>query len=241
MRTLEQAINSATPVEGERFDGDELQEFHVSEVEFRTCRFVNCNFDYATFRAARFIQCSFDHCTFKEASFKDCVLAEGEAGSEWRYCDLSKAEIEKSNLSLNKFVGCQGYMLAFTDCAAPGLKADIDAQRKVRSQVIPGGLRFLRCKMQYAEFAPGDLQDSIFESCDLRDASFAGAKLNGASFRGSSLSNIDFAGAVLDNANLSHASFDELDFQSMASFRALTVTRDQHEAIVTSFGLLTVG
>ncbi|MCD2180177.1 pentapeptide repeat-containing protein [Rhizobium sp. C1] len=241
MRTLEQAINAAAPVRGERFDGSDLQEFHISEVEFRTCRFVNCNFDYASVRAAKFLQCSFDHCTFKEATFKDCVFAEGETGSDWRYCDLSKAEFEKSSLSLNKFVGCQGYMLSFTDCAAPGLKADIEAQRKVRSQVIPGGLRFIRCKLQYAEFAPGDLKDSIFQSCDLRDASFAGAKLNGASFRGSSLSNIDFAGAVLDHANLSHASFDELDFQSMASFRALTVTRDQHEAIVTSFGLLTAG
>ncbi len=160
-------------------------------MEFRTCRFVNCNFDYASVRAAKFLQCSFDHCTFKEATFKDCVFAEGETGSDWRYCDLSKAEFEKSNLSLNKFVGCQGYMLSFTDCAAPGLKADIEAQRQIRSQVIPGGLRFIRCKLQYAEFAPGDLQDSIFESCDLRDASFAGAKLNGASFRGSSLSNID--------------------------------------------------
>ncbi len=241
MRTLEQAINAASPVEGERFDGDDLQEFHIGEVEFRACRFINCNFDYARFRATRFIGCSFDHSSFKEATFKDCVFSESETGSEWRYCDLSKAEFEKSNLSLNKFVGCEGYMLSFTDCAAPGLKADIEAQRKVRSQVIPGGLGFMRCKLQYAEFAPGDLQDSIFESCDLRDASFAGTKLNSASFRGSSLANIDFAGAVLDHANLSHASFDELDFQSMASFRALSVTRDQHEAIVASFGLLTVG
>ncbi|SOC84805.1 Uncharacterized protein YjbI, contains pentapeptide repeats [Ensifer adhaerens] len=241
MQTLEKAINAATPVDGERFDGDDLQEFHVSEVEFRACRFVNCNFDYASFRAVKFIACSFDHCSFKEARFTDCLFAEGETGSEWRYCDLSKAEFEKSNLSLNRFVGCQGYMLSFTDCAAPGLKADIEAQRKVRSQVIPGGLQFVRCKLQYAEFAPGDLQDSIFESCDLRDASLAGANLNRASFRGSSLANIDFAGAVLDYADLSHASFDELDFQSMASFRALSVTRDQHEAIVTSFGLLTVG
>ena len=241
MRTLEQAMNAVTPVEGERFDGDDLQEFHIGEVEFRACRFVNCNFDYATFRAAKFIGCSFDHASFKEATFKDCLFAESETGTEWRYCDLSKAEFSTSNLSLNKFIGCEGYMLAFTECAAPGLKVDIEAQRKVRSQVIPGGLRFIRCKLQYAEFTPGDLQDSIFESCDLRDASLAGAKLNHASFRGSSLANIDFAGAVLDHANLSHASFDELDFQSMASFRALSVTRDQHEAIVTSFGLLTVG
>ncbi len=78
MRTLEQAINAGTPVEGERFDGDDLQEFHISEVEFRACRFVNCNFDYASVRAAKFLQCSFDHCTFKEATFKDCVFAEGE-------------------------------------------------------------------------------------------------------------------------------------------------------------------
>lgn len=241
MRTLEQAMNAALLVEGERFDGDDLQEFHLSEVEFRACRFVNCNFDYASFRAAKFIQCSFDHCSFKEVTFRDCLFAEGETGSDWRYCDLSKAEIEKSNLSLNKFVGCQGYMLSFTDCAAPGVKVDIEAQRKVRSQVIPGGLRFIRCKLQYAEFAPGDLRDSVLESCDLRDASFAGVKLNHASFRGSSLANIDFAGATLDHANLSHASFDELDFQSMASFRALNVTRDQHEAIVASFGMLTVG
>ncbi len=41
MRTLEQAINAGTPVEGERFDGDDLQEFHISEVEFRACRFVS--------------------------------------------------------------------------------------------------------------------------------------------------------------------------------------------------------
>ncbi len=149
MRTLEQAINTATPVEGERFDGDDLQEFHISEVEFRACRFVNCNFDFASFRAVRFIGCSFDHASFKEATFKDCIFAEGDTGSEWRYCDLSKAEFEKSNLSLNKFVGCQGYMLSFTDCAAPGLKVDIEAQRKVRSQVIPAGCASsaARCNM----------------------------------------------------------------------------------------------
>lgn len=239
MKTLEQAIN-ARATSNLRFEGDDLAEFHIGDVEFRACRFVRCSFDYAQLRAARFIGCSFEHCSFKEAVFKDCLFAEAETGTEWRYCDLSKAEFHQCNLSLAKFVGCQGYMITFTDCAAPGLKADIAAQRQVRSQVIPGGLRFTRCKLQYAEFAPGDLRDSLFESSDLRDACFAGAQLTGASFRGSSLANIDFTGAVLDHADLSHASFDELDFQSMASFRALSVTRDQHEAIVASFGLLTV-
>lgn len=241
MNGLEKAINAAAPVADRRFEGEDLREFHVGEVEFRACRFSRCNFDFATFRAAGFIACSFDHCSFREAAFKDCLFAEGETGTEWRYSDLSKTEFTQCNLSLNKFVGCEGYMVSFEECAAPGLKADIAAQRQVRSQVIPGGLRFVRTKLQYAEFAPGDLTDSIFESCDLRDASLAGAKLNGASFRGSSLANIDLAGAILDHADLSHASFDELDFQSLASHRALSVTRDQHEAIVASFGLITVG
>lgn len=241
MPELAKAVNAKGPLEGLHFTGDDLQEFHVGELEMRDCRFSECRFDFATFRAVKFIGCLFDHCSFKEATFRDCVFAEGETGCQWRYCDLSKAEFTASNLSLNRMVGCEAYLASFTECAAPGLKIDVNAQRQVRSQVIPGGLRFKRCKLQYAEFAPGDLQESVFESCDLRDCAFAGARLNHASFRGSSLNNIDFSAAVLDHADLSHASFDELDFHAMASFRSLSVTRDQHEAIVTCFGLLTVG
>lgn len=241
MATLEEAINSRTPLESLHFEGDDLEEFHIGEVEFRACRFSGGRFDFATFRASKFIGCVFDHCSFKEATFRDCQFAEGETETQWRYCDLTKAEFVACNLSLNRLIGCEAYLSSFSECAAPGLKMDANAQRQVRSQVIPGGLRFQRCKLQYAEFAPGDLQESVFESCDLRDCSFAGTRLNRASFRGSSLNNIDFSAAVLDHADLSHASFDELDFQAMASFHALSVTRDQHEAIVASFGLLTVG
>lgn len=239
MSDLEKAINAKGPLVGQRFLDEDIEELHAGEVEFRECRFVHCRLDFAVFNACRFISCAFDHCSFKEAVFESCHFAEGEAATEWRYCDISKAEFRKSNLSLNRMIGCEGYLASFSECAAPGIRLDINAQRRVRTQVIAGGLNFVKCKLQYAEFAPSDLRESTFESCDLRDCSFSGSNLANASFRGSSLNNADFSGATLDHADLSHASFDMLDFPAMASYHAATVTPDQHEAIATSFGLLT--
>ncbi|WP_137132364.1 pentapeptide repeat-containing protein [Rhizobium sp. FY34] len=239
MPDLADAINLAAPVSDRRFDGEDMEDFHIGEVEFRSCRFSNCNFNQATIRSTKFINCSFDHCTFKEATFSDCLFCEGETATTWRYCDLSKAEFHKCNLSLNTMTGCDAYLLAMTECSAAGIKLDLNTQRKIRTQVMVGGVRFLKCKLQYADFAPADYQESLFESSDLRDATLAGCNLRDVSFRGSSLNNIDLSGATLDHANLSHATFDQLDLAGMASFHAATVTRDQHEALLSSLGLLT--
>jgi fluoroquinolone resistance protein len=241
MLSLEKAINASTPVTGMRFDGDDLEEFHIGEVEFRECRFSACKFDFAMLRAAKFIGCSFDHCSFREAVFIGCQFSEGDTGCEWRYCDLNKTEFRQCNLSLNKLTGCEAYLLSLLESAAQGLKLDVNVQRKVRTQVIAGGIHIKNSKLQYAEFTPANLQESIFESSDLRDVCFAGCDLSHASFRGSGLNNADFSGATLDHADLSHATFDTLDFHAMASFHAATVTRDQHEAIVSSMGLISAG
>lgn len=239
MSDLSHAINAAAPVVGQRFDRDDLQDFHIGEVEFRQCRFSNCTFDEVRFRRVKFVGCVFDNCRFKESLFEDCIFCEGETGCEWRYCDLSKAEFLRCNLGLNKTIGCEAYRLALSDCAAPGIRLDLDCQKKVRTQVIGGGVSFVRCKLQYAYFAPADYQESRFEGCDLRDATLSGCDLRYSSLRGSCLNNCDLSGATLDHADLSHATFDEIDLQSMQSFHAALVTRDQHEALVTSLGLRT--
>lgn len=239
MQMLEQALRSASPVIEARFDGEEMEEAHIADIEFRACRFTQCKFDTATFRSARFYGCVFDHCSFRETIIEDCQFCEGETGCEWRYCDLSKAEIRRSNLSLNTMTGSTAYLTAFSDCSAAGIRLDLETQRKIRTQIMAGGVTFRTCKLQYAAFSPADFRESVFESCDLRDASLAGCNLTQASFRGSSLHNIDFTGSTLDHADLSHASFDALDLTSLASFHAAVVTRDQHEAILSSLGLLT--
>jgi fluoroquinolone resistance protein len=239
MQPLQERLAGKGPIIDARFDGEEMQEAHIAEAEFRNCRFSNCTFDEATLRACRFYGCVFDHCSFRETIIEDCQFCEGEIGTQWRYCDLSKAEIRRSNLSLNTMIGSTAYLTAFSDCAAAGIRLDLETQRKIRTQILAGGVTFRKCKLQYAVFSPADFRESVFESCDLRDASLSGCNLSEASFRGSSLHNIDFTGSTLDHADLSHASFDALDLTSLASFHAAVVTRDQHEALLASLGILT--
>lgn len=214
MPALLDAIRSREPVSGARFDGEELQEADLCEAEFRACRFSNCRFEEATLRRLKFVGCIFEHCSFRDSVIEDCSFSEGETGTQWRYCDLSKAAFRRSNLSLNTMIGCQAYLTAFSDCALSGAKLDLDTQRKIRTQVIAGGVQFMKCKLQYAVFAAADFQESVFESSDMRDCSLSGS-------------------------NLRHASFDDFDLTSLASFRATIVTRDQHEALLASLGLIT--
>lgn len=239
MPALDDAIRSGRPINGVHFDGEDLLEAHLSEADFRACRFSNCRFDEAVLRRLKFVACVFDHCSFREGTIEDCSFSEGETGTQWRYSDLSKAMFRRSNLSLNTMTGCQAYLTSFADCALSGAKLDLDTQRKIRTQVIAGGVQFTRCKLQYAVFAAADFQESVFEGSDLRDCSLAGSNLRHARFFGSSLHNIDLVGATLDHADLSHASFDDFDLTALASFRAAIVTRDQHEALLASLGLVT--
>jgi len=239
MQSLQESLAGTGPITEVRFDGEDMEEAHLAEAEFRGCRFTQCNFDDATFRACRFYACVFDHCSFRESIIEDCHFCEGETGTQWRYCNLSQAEFRRCNLSLNTMVGSKAYLTAFSDCAAAGIQLDLETQRKVRTQILAGGVSFRKCRLQYAAFSAADFRESVFEGCDLRDANLSGCNLTQASFRGSSLHNIDFSGSTLDHADLSHASFDALDLSDMASFHAAVVTRDQHEAILASLGILT--
>ncbi|MDO1581218.1 pentapeptide repeat-containing protein [Rhizobium oryzicola] len=239
MSDLLEALRSPDPIIDRRFEAEDLVDAHISTAEFRRCRFSNCVFEEAKFRSVKFVGCVFDHCRFKEAAFEDCIFCEGETACEWRYCDLSKAEFHRCNLSLNKTIGCDAYLLVLKDCAAPGIRLDLNCQKKVRTQVIGGGVNFTKCKLQYAHFAASDYRESRLESCDLRDVTLSGCDLSHSSLRGSSLNNCDLTGAILDHADLSHATFDQLDLQALQSFHAAIVTRDQHEALVTSLGFMT--
>ncbi len=224
MQSLQESLAGTGPITEVGFDGEDMEEAHLAEAEFRGCRF------YA---------CVFDHCSFRESIIEDCHFCEGETGTQWRYCDLSQAEFRRCNLSLNTMVGSKAYLTAFSDCAAAGIQLDLETQRKARTQILAGGVSFRKCKLQYAAFSAADFRESVFEGCDLRDANLSSCNLAQASFRGSSLHNIDFSGSTLDHADLSHASFDALDLSAMASFHAAVVTRDQHEAILASLGILT--
>ncbi len=230
----------AAPVVGQAFADEYLEETTVSQLRFEECSFSNCNFDYAVLKQAYFINCRFTSCSFKETVFEDAQFCEGETANEWRYSDLAGAVFRRCNLSLNKFIGCDGIDLQLIECAAQGTKFDINVHRKIASKIIPVGIRFEKCKLQYADFSGADLTESIFESSDLRDVNFAGCDLSHASLRGSAINNADFEGSILDNANMAHATFDAFDLQAPQSHRRLVVSRDQHESILATMGIVTL-
>ena len=235
------SIRQDGPIVDKQFHGDDLEELHMAEARFRGCRFADCNFD-RTIRSTSFFNCQFVRCSFKEAEFSDCLFVDSErqAGSVWEYCMLSEAKFARSNLGMNRMVKCDAYLLTFEDCAAMGLQFEAEVHRRISKKLMVGGLRVTKCKLQYAVFAPSNLEESTFESSDLRDCSFAGCNLSRSSFRGSSLNNADFSEATLDGATLAYATFDTLDLASIASHRAAVVSRDQHENILSSLGLLTI-
>lgn len=228
------------PLSDQSFDGDTAEDALIENRQFRNCHFSGCNFDFATIQSCQFINCRFDSCSFKETVFEDCHFCEEETGSIWRYSNLSRSAFRRTNISLCHFIGCEACEMTLEECSAQGAKFDLDVHRKIASKVIHGGLRAEKCKFQYAEFSSADLSESRLEGCDLRDANFSGCNLTQASLRGSSIHNTDFQQTILDGANLAHASFDDIDFAGMASHHGVVVSRDQHENILTSMGIITL-
>ncbi len=239
MSDLLAALSQSGLFTEQHFEDENLQDALVDDVSFIRCQFSACNFDYATIQRSNFIHCRFENCSLKEAVFEDCRFCEGEDGTLWRYSDLSKAAFRRANLSLNQFIGCQAYKLTLDECAAQGAKFNLDVHRKIASKTIHGGLHVDRCKMQYADFSGGDLAESRLESSDLRDADFSGCDLSNASLRGSALNNTDFSQCILDGANLTYSTFDEIDFSATASHHRVIISRDQHETVLASMGILT--
>lgn len=239
---LDTALQTAGPIENLSFNGEDLSEYHIVEAQFRNCHFKNCNFDLSKIHSSEFINCRFVHCSLREAEFQNCSFYDEvkQTGSQWSFCNLTEARFSRSNLSLNKLDKCDAYRLEFIECAASGISLEISVHREVGKRILTGGVRFSDCKMQYAVFVPGNYEESRFEQCDLRDASFAGSNLTRTSFIGSSINNIDLSGATLDNAVLANATFDEIDLVSMFSYHAMVVSRDQHENILASIGIITL-
>ncbi len=238
--SLTTLATNAAPVDGLTFDNESLEDALIQFAQFNNCRFSSCSFDYATLQACKFYNCRFENCSMRETVFEDCHFCEDETGTQWRYCNLSKAVFQRSNLSLNQFIGCEAYKIELEECAAQGTTFDLDVHRKIASQTMPGGMQVDKCKLQYASFSGADLSESRLESSDLREVNFSGCNLSNASLRGSALNNADFHQSILDGASLAHATFDEIDFADMASHHRVIVSRDQHENILATMGIVTL-
>jgi fluoroquinolone resistance protein len=242
MSSLEAALTSSEIIRHATYKGEDLADFHIVEARFHDCQFTDCTFDAAIFQACAFINCRFAHCSFRDARFEACLFTDSEAhsGCEWFCCNLSEARYSKCSLGMNRIVKSDAFLTQFMECSASGLHFEAEVHRRISKKLMTGGVIFEKCKLQYAVFAAGNYDSSRFEASDLRDVDFAGSNCNRASFAGSSLNNCDFTGATLDAAILAHATFDSLDLTSMQSHHDMTVSRDQHEALLRGMGLRTL-
>ncbi|ASP76481.1 pentapeptide repeat-containing protein (plasmid) [Sinorhizobium meliloti] len=238
---LEEAFFKTTFVEKVTFSDEDVSEFRAQGTKFRDCHFSGCDFRSAILRDSEFVACRFSNCDLREVEFRGCNFSDSERqkGSEWSYCNFGEAKFVSCNITMNKIVKSQAFMLNVSDCSAVGLNFDADVHRKISKQTMFGGVIFRRTKLQYSIFLPANYEESVFEGCDLRDCSFAGSNLSRANFRWSSINNVDFSRATLDNASLANATFDELDLAAIFSFKGMFVSRDQHENLLSSIGILT--
>jgi len=240
---LEGAIQLSSVVIRQRFEGEDLTEFSIFEVRFKGCSFKKCMFDSIRFGASEFINCRFIDCSFRNADFNGCTFSDVEAGigSVWTLCDLSDARFLKCNLDVNRNTKSKGHALAIIECSAIGIILDMEVHRRIISRTVIGGIHCAASRMESAILRQGDWEERKFEHCDLRKADFSHSRLVGASFSNSSLNNARFHDAVMNETTIAHATIEGFDFAVLRSYDDLVVSRDQHDAILRSFSIRTVG
>jgi fluoroquinolone resistance protein len=240
--SLLEAAGCEQPVTGAVFAEEDIVGADISALRFENCEFHDCRFEDAIIRDSTFTGCRFAKCRFRQTRFRNTSFTAGreESACTWAFCDLSESSFEECNLSLNRIDKSEAYLTSFADCSAMGLLFNADVHKWVSKRIVIGGVKFERCRMQYAAFEELDLSKSTFVACDLRDVSFRRANLTDCTLTGSSLSNADFTGATLDGAALARANFDAFDLTAPISYAGLLISRDQAETILRGLGIVMI-
>ncbi|MCR8492649.1 MULTISPECIES: pentapeptide repeat-containing protein [Hyphomicrobiales] len=236
---FEEAIRRTEPTEDVTFEGVDISEYHLHEVNFSKCSFIDCNFNAARISNSSFVNCSFRGCSFQDAVFTDCAFC-GDAedsGSRWVQANLADVEFKKCNLSHNTMAGGAAFRARFVECKAVGIKFSAEVYRPARRRI--GAVTFSHCAMMFSAFGPGDYRDCIFEHCDLRDCDFSESNCANASFFSSNLNNARFLRSNLDGANLARAQIEGFQLTDLSSYTDITLSRDQHEQVLKSLSIQT--
>lgn len=135
----------------------------LSEAEYESFVFEDCDFTEANLGALRLVDCVFERCNL--------------SGATWRGCSLNHVAFRSSKLLGADLTGLRKTFLSvtFEDC-----KLDY---------VDFGGLplaktRFTRSSLIDAGFVGTDLSQAVFEACDVSGAMFRNTNLAGADLRG---------------------------------------------------------
>ncbi|MFZ4523550.1 MAG: pentapeptide repeat-containing protein [Bacteroidales bacterium] len=156
----------------------------LSDVEFDSCIFVNCNFTKTDLSNIDFLDCKFQDCIF------------------------SMVKLNNTGLKSASFAGCKLMGIDFTKCKDFLLSFRFDRcsldysnfyKKKIRSTV------FNECSIREVEFSEADLTSSSFLLCDLTRTVFQHTVLEKADFRSARNFSIDLETNRVKGAKFSSA------------------------------------
>lgn len=128
-----------------------------------------------------YIDCTFRRCDFTGADMRGCSFVE----CRFEHCDLSTARWTNATLRDVRFSDSKLLGAAFCDCNPFLWSADFEACRMdfaLLSGMRLKKQRFVRCRLQHADFSGADLEGALFDECDLSGAVFENCMLEKADF-----------------------------------------------------------
>ena len=217
--------------------------------DFDQLTFVNCRFSKTTLRGdalsgSRWENCIFLECKFvgtklRDSTFLRCIFFDADltAGSEFRFCDITRVCFDECNLSLATLLRCDAFDVVFRGCMMRGTVFEATTfHHKIGAKFFNKAV-FERCRLPDATLSNLDLTGSEFRECNLADANlsqtrFVNAELCECDLMGADVEDADFSGADLRKSSL--VGFSLTDIAGYASMR---VSAGEQHYLLQSLGI----
>jgi uncharacterized protein YjbI with pentapeptide repeats len=148
--------------EKEIFTGVDYSGQTLSDREFESCEFINCNFSKSNLSNSDFLNCKFMNCNFSMANFNNTGL------KDVKFTDCKLMGID--------FTRCNNFLLSFSfdKCY---LNFSTFHRKKIKNTI------FKDCSIKEVDFSETDLTASGFLNCDLARSIFNRTVLEKVDFR----------------------------------------------------------
>jgi len=144
------------------FTGKSYSGQKLTQTEFDTCSFQNCDFSNADLTDSDFVNCRFDNCNFALAKMTDSGMK-----------NVHFVECKLVGLNFNTCSDFQ-FSVEFRKCM---LDFSSFAEKKMKKT------KFTDCSLKEVDFTMADLSMAIFHNCDIFRAFFKLTNLEKADFR----------------------------------------------------------
>ncbi len=222
----------------------------LDDLDLAEARFTRCHFQAPTVRGADFSDSVFETCRFEPMRWANCKLARSRLegctlfdtgtrkGCTFAFCDLTSAEIAKSNLATVAFERCDLHGMSAVDSSFRGAsfrQSSFTRTLSRRSALTKAG--FERCNFSFADLSGLFLQRAEFLSCKLSEASFIETDLGEATLRGCALDRVEWERARLRKADLRGSDLSGLNLTVLADYTGMMISDSAQAELLHGLGI----